>query len=182
METSVIPFQPRETRTCDCCGAEAVSKSLQRQTFFYGEKEHQTMLEAEVPVWTCATCGEAYTDEAGEIVRHAVVCDYLGRLPPAALVAIRHQHQMSQESWAELTGFGPASVKRWETGAQIQNAGADRFYRVLCDPAIVARLRFELTRVANNGQAQFQTRITEKSRAEAESFELRPSRLEKKAA
>ena len=48
---------------------------------------------------------------------------------------------MSRTDFAELTGFGEATLNRWERGAVIQNRANDRYLRLLESPDILDRLR-----------------------------------------
>ncbi|RKH22160.1 hypothetical protein D7V77_27830 [Corallococcus sp. CA041A] len=38
---------------------------------------------------------------------------------------------MTQSEFAEETGFGEASIKRWELGLNLQNKSADKYLRLL---------------------------------------------------
>jgi putative zinc finger/helix-turn-helix YgiT family protein len=131
MQNEVIALPNSESRICDSCGAEASRMNFENQHFKFGEGEHSVDLQARVPVWTCDACGDQYTDEAAEEIRHAVVCEHLGRLTPKQIVEIRNSYGLTQAEWSDLTGFGTASIKRWETGALIQSASADNLIRLL---------------------------------------------------
>lgn len=48
---------------------------------------------------------------------------------------------MSRTAFAEITGFGEATLNRWERGAVIQNRANDRYLRLLASPDILDRLR-----------------------------------------
>jgi transcriptional regulator with XRE-family HTH domain len=56
-------------------------------------------------------------------------------------VGLRHDLGLSQTELARLTGFGEASIKRWESGVLIQNISSDRFLRLLREPAALYKLR-----------------------------------------
>ena len=98
-------------------------------------------LTAEIPVWSCAKCGFAYTDGRGEESEHAAICRHLTLLTPGDIRAIRKKFGLSRAELARLTRFSEKSIKRWETGALIQNASADRFLRLIDDPEVFSRLR-----------------------------------------
>jgi putative zinc finger/helix-turn-helix YgiT family protein len=128
-------------RVCDACGEHAVRMSLKDDRFVYGTGDEASELVALVPVWTCDRCGYAYTDGDAEDLRHEAVCSHLGVLSPAQIRAIREKYGMTQGEFAKATGFGLASVKRWETGALIQNHSADRLLRLLgTDRAAMTKL------------------------------------------
>jgi putative zinc finger/helix-turn-helix YgiT family protein len=131
MNSVIVPFPAAEVRDCDDCSASgSVRLTYKDQEFAYGEKD-QVILRARVPVWKCSECGAQYTDGSAEEIRHDAVCRHLERLTPAEVLQIRKQYGLSQAEWAELTGFGVASVKRWENGSWIQNEAADRLLRLL---------------------------------------------------
>jgi hypothetical protein len=84
---------------------------------------------------------------------------------------------MSQADFAKVTGFGLASVKRWETGALIQNQAADRLLRLIeGDASIMVRLvamqNRALTRVS---KSSFRSDFSDETRKAAEVFVLRPT-------
>ena len=47
---------------------------------------------------------------------------------------------MSRAAFARVTGFGEATLARWERGEVIQNASNDSFLRMLMDPDVMERL------------------------------------------
>lgn len=115
---------------CASCGGEAVL-GYDTQEFNYGPEADGIVLSAEVPVWTCQECGEQTMGEEAEDIMHNAVCAYLGRLNPREVRAIRTTFGMLQEELAELTGYGTASIKRWEAGSQIQSESADKHLRLV---------------------------------------------------
>ncbi len=148
---------------CQFCESNTVKRVSLKQEFQYGVGEQQVTLLATVPVWTCQECGEQYEDDDAEIIRHDVVCRHLGRLTPTELRKIRRNAGYSQAGWAELTGIGVASIKRWESLNQIQGAASDRYLRLISDSRIVEKLRLQRkvqTEMKFN-KAVFRTRITE---------------------
>jgi len=171
VHNNVISFPAAEIRECAACGQKAVRLSIEEESFPYGEGSDQIVLHARVPVWTCAQCGERYTDAAAEDIRHAEVCRYLRRLSPSELRAIREKYGLSQQEWAERTALGVASVKRWESGNLIQNAATDRYIRLLADPVILART----TWIADMSEraASFQTELPQEATQWAAVFVLR---------
>jgi hypothetical protein len=90
---------------------------------------------------------------------------------------IRETQGMSQVDFAKVTGFGLASVKRWETGVLIQNQAADRLLRLIGgDASIMARLVGMQTRVLTRvGKSSFRTDFSDETHAEAKVFVLRPT-------
>lgn len=61
------------------------------------------------------------------------MANLLERLSPNEIRSIRTKHKLSRREFAKLTRFGEASIKRWETGASLQNASADRFLRLIAE-------------------------------------------------
>ncbi len=165
---------------CDECGANAVTEQLIEETFPYGSGDEQVMLSALVPVFQCSKCGDAYTGEAGEIARHAAVCDYLGRLRPVDIKSIRESYNLSQDNFADVSGFGVASVKRWESGNQIQSESADVLLRLLR-----VERNFRLVQAINNRKflkPTFKTTMSDRTKQQAREFQLRPTHAQSKVA
>lgn len=129
---------------CDCpnCGAHAVRVEVVLDAFPCGMGD-PTIISAEIPVYTCDKCGFAFTDGHAETIIEEVIRAHLReRLPPSAIREIRRRNKLTRKEFAKLTGFGEASIKRWETGAGRQNAAADKFLRLLGDdPTLVEKLR-----------------------------------------
>lgn len=132
----------RDAKVCDCCGTASLRASNSIELFNYkNENGEVVQLSAPVVVWSCSECGDSFTDGNAEDARHEAVCKYLGRLSPSQLRDLREGYGQTQAGWAELTGFGIASIKRWESGAFIQNAANDRFLRLLRKRKIFDELR-----------------------------------------
>lgn len=62
--------------TCPACGGKATEESF-LEKFEYGFGLNSAMLEATMPLLTCADCGFRFTDERGEEAREAAVQKYL---------------------------------------------------------------------------------------------------------
>jgi len=175
MNGNVNNMPEHEIRECDQCGAHDVRMSLKDQRFSYGEGPDAVELTSRVPVWTCEHCGFAYTDGDAEEARHEAVCHHLRVLPPSKIRSIRESCGMTQAEFARVTGYGIASIKRWETGALIQSQAADRFFRLLQqDKSILNKLReIDDDSFAPKVTPVFRTVITAEQRAQASSFVLR---------
>lgn len=126
--------------SCELCGASGLTTELVRDPFIYGAGADATELSADVPVHTCAECNVSYTGEEAEIARHEAVCRNLGLLTPAEIRGLRESHGLSRAAFARLTGFGEATLARWERGEVIQNASNDSFLRMLMDEDVMKRL------------------------------------------
>ncbi len=108
-------------------------------------------LTAEFPVHTCSRCGVSYTGEVAETAQHEVVCHHLGVLAPAEIRGLRRRNGLSRAAFARLTGFGEATVARWERGEVIQNTSSDRYLRLLMDGPAMSRLQSLVIRASASG-------------------------------
>jgi DNA-binding transcriptional regulator YiaG len=98
------------------------------------------MLTAEVTQHECELCGFSYSDSAAEVARHESVCRHLGVLSPAEIKQIRERQGLNRAQFAHLTKIGTASLARWESGTQIQNAAMDQYLRLLSHDEVLAML------------------------------------------
>lgn len=174
MDSNVIELFPQK-KECPDCGEVAVFPERLAQKFLYGIRGKEVELSADVTVWTCRACGFSFTEGEAEEARHQAVCHYLGVLTPSEIQGIRKRHGLTQAELAKLTQFGEASIKRWETGALIQNASADRFLRLLKHEMVIRLLRDTAreSEVAAKTQPQFRTQISDETRRLARVFTLR---------
>lgn len=106
----------------------------------YGSGANAVELTADVPVHSCSQCGESYTGEEADVIRHEAVCRHLGVLTPAEIRGLRQRHDLSRAAFARVTGFGEATVARWERGEVIQNTSNDSFLRMLTNEDAMNRL------------------------------------------
>lgn len=133
-------IQLNKSSECPECGASTTSEFLEGQVFEYGLGEAAVALSAEVPILTCDSCGFEFTDHRGETARHDAICRHLGVMTPHEIVAIREGLRLSRSDFAELGGFGIASLQRWESGTVIQNQSIDRLIFLLRFPLNGQRL------------------------------------------
>ncbi|MGE6758041.1 type II TA system antitoxin MqsA family protein [Corallococcus interemptor] len=117
--------------TCAACGEPGLTQTKTTQQFPYGPEGKQVLLSAEVPTWHCPSCDFDFTDGDAEELRHEAICRHLGLLSPREIREIRSSYRMTQSEFAEETGFGEASIKRWELGLNTQNKSADKYLRLL---------------------------------------------------
>ena len=165
---------------CEMCEAHAVTIRHHEEKFIYGSGEDEVVLTAVVPVYECGECGEMYTGHEAEVLRHEAVCKHLKRLTPREIKALRENYRFTQEQFAEASGFGVASIKRWETGNQIQNESANNLLILLRFP-----VNLRLVQEANKKEAfqpKFRTPISDTTRRQSLEFKLRiPIEFEKAA-
>ncbi len=126
---------------CDVCGAIGVQAELMRDPFIHGSGPNAVELAADVWVHTCSACGDSYTDNEADIAYDEAVCRHLGILTPAEIRAMRERYALTRAEFAQLTGFGKATLGRWERGEVTQNRSADRYLRLLQDPEVMLRLK-----------------------------------------
>lgn len=126
---------------CDVCGAFSVQTELMRDPFIYGSGADAVELTADVRVHTCSACGDSYTDDEADVAYDEAVCRHLGILTPAEIRAMREGYGLTRAEFAQLTGFGKATLGRWERGEVTQNRSADRYLRLLQDREVMRRLR-----------------------------------------
>jgi putative zinc finger/helix-turn-helix YgiT family protein len=129
------------TVVCFDCGSSDVVKEVQQQEFQYGNGESAVNLTAEMPVYTCNSCGYQFAGPEADDARHEAVCRHFGVFTPAEIVAIRESAGLSRMQFAEISGIGIASLKRWETGTLIQNAANDRLIFLMTFRENVEQLR-----------------------------------------
>jgi len=79
----------------------------------------------------CRACAHEFLPWDAVCRQHAAICAALGILSPEQIVRARKKLGMTQEQLAAASGFGIASIRRWETGATVQNASSDRLLRVV---------------------------------------------------
>ena len=94
-----------------------------------------------MPVISCEDCQFEFFDERGEAARHAAVCKHLGVQTPDEIRKVREVSGLGRAEFCELTGFGSASLQRWESGIFIPNASSDRLIFLLRFAENIERLR-----------------------------------------
>ena len=123
------------------CGSPGLRTELVRNPFIYGVGPEAVELRADIPVHTCRQCDISFTGEAAAALEHEAVCRHLGVLTPDQIRELRVGYGMSRAAFARLTGFGEATLARWERREVIQNTSCDRYLRLLENPANVHRLQ-----------------------------------------
>ena len=122
----VAANDPNRDTTCPFCEAPAKTEIVDH-TFQHGAVE----IAVTLPVRQCADCNEEFVDYVGERIKTEAVYRAHGLLSPWDIRRIREQRGLSRPAFAEVTGLGEATIKRWETGATAQNRGYDRYLRLL---------------------------------------------------
>lgn len=152
---------------CPNCGKPSIRTVRETQTVAYGRGKDSIEIPVQLPVRTCTQCGFQYTDEQAEDIRHDAICHHLGLMTPGEIAALRRRHNMTRSEFAELTGFGEASLARWETGKLIQNAANNQFLYLLSFESNMEHLR----------NRRVQKKEERAEAAEAATYEVRFSHL-----
>lgn len=126
---------------CFECGGSRLVEHERNQEFSYGPSDDAVTLTARVPVVSCLDCGYEYFDERGEAARHAAICHHLGVQSPEEIRVLRLRIGASRGDFCELTGFGMASLQRWESGNSIPNVSNGALMFLLEFPENVQRLK-----------------------------------------
>ena len=121
---------------CPACQKEdSLFVEHREVNFMYGVGEDEAELSAEIPLYTCSSndCGFEYMDDEGDMLEHEAVCKYLGILTPSEITKIRQEDLglNSMGELADLTGLGPASIQRWESGSSTQSKSNDMKLRMV---------------------------------------------------
>ena len=168
------------TLSCPICSNESISTESRLHEFDYGSGESLVALRVRVPVRRCGACAFEFMDEVAERLKHIAVCEHLGVLPPHEIRRIRKNHNMTRTTFCRVTGFGEASLNRWENGLSIQSQANDRYLRLLSLPENMSTLNNVLaSRLSENrtfGAENNRFRIVEKTesiRRDQAAFQLR---------
>ena len=120
------------TRSCGICGSSQLRWTKVRVEVPYTDRSRMPAVAlARVPHGECLSCGLQFRTWEAAVAQHAAVCAARGVVSPEQIVRARKKLGMTQEQLAAASGFGIASIRRWETGATVQNASSDRLLRVV---------------------------------------------------
>lgn len=84
--------------------------------------------------------GNQMSVSESRLTHHEAECRRLGVLTPTEIRELRKGYDMSRAEFARVTGFGEATLARWERGEVIQNTSNDSFLRMLMDSDAMKRL------------------------------------------
>jgi putative zinc finger/helix-turn-helix YgiT family protein len=121
------------SRSPECPDCESLEFEVveRKQRFLYGKGDSAVEVSCVIPTYVCSICGCEWSGADAEAIRHDALCRHLLRLTPHEILQIREDGRLSQAEFSRITGFGEASLSRWETGSQIQNAACDRLLRLI---------------------------------------------------
>lgn len=104
---------------------------VRRISFKHEKQGPGPTIHADIPVWSCSTCGGSYpTSDAEDAKRDAVYAHY-ERLRPTEIIKVRRSIRLSQLAFAKKLGVGRSAIARWETGDQMQSEAYDKAIRQL---------------------------------------------------
>ena len=127
--------------TCPDCGGHSYTTVQHDDAFEYGAGDGPVTLHATIPVHCCDSCDFEFLGREGRRIKHEAVCRHFDLLTPREIRRIRERHGMSRMAFAEITGFGEATLNHWERGAAIQNRANDRYLRLTESPDVLNRLK-----------------------------------------
>ena len=159
MDQEVTEVMPERTEgsgfTCPDCGGHRFTTVMHNDRFEYGSGDSPATLHARIPVHCCDSCDFEFLGREGRRIKHEAVCRHFGLLTPTEIRGIRERHGMSRTAFSEITGFGEATLNRWERAAVIQNRANDRYLRLVDSPEVLDRLKR-----LQDGPANSETRET----------------------
>jgi putative zinc finger/helix-turn-helix YgiT family protein len=119
---------------CPECGQGRLFAFNRTEEFDFDLGGEMVKVRAEnVPVQKCDKCGEVLTGPAAAKIQHEAICRAAGLLTPSEIAGLRERFGWSQQDLADLTGFGSATVSRWERGRLLQNRSANMVLQALRD-------------------------------------------------
>jgi putative zinc finger/helix-turn-helix YgiT family protein len=119
---------------CPECGQGRLVSHTRTEEFDFDLGDETVKVRAKnVPIQRCDRCAEVISGPAAAKVRHEAICRAAGLLTPAEIKALREEFGWLQETLADLTGFGVATVSRWERGRLLQNRSNNKVLLALRD-------------------------------------------------
>lgn len=116
----------RTTAICPGCEGPATTL-IEDDTVKYGDVQ----IAVTMPVRACSDCDIQFVDHVAARIETEAIYRYHGLLTPWQIRALRDRRGLSRSAFAGITGWGEATIKRWETGAIAQNRANDRYLRLL---------------------------------------------------
>ncbi|VVD75889.1 hypothetical protein PPN31114_00868 [Pandoraea pneumonica] len=128
-----VPRQADVGHVCPSCELASVETRYESHAFEYLHNGATVTLTATIPVHYCQTaeCEEVFLGERAMEIRHEEICRYLGLFSPAEIKAMRTRLGASVDSFAEVTGIGVATIRRWEAGQIVQSKSQNNYLKLL---------------------------------------------------
>ena len=114
------------TAICPRCEGPATT-SIEDDTVEFGDLD----IAITRPIRACPDCDIQFVDHVGARIETEAIYHYHGLLTPWQIRTVRERRKLSRTAFAEITGLGEATIKRWESGAVAQNRSNDRYLRLL---------------------------------------------------
>jgi len=119
-------------RLCPTCGIGYLeSVRLDDEFTFLSENGLIRVTAHDVPFEACPACGERLSGPEAGMISHYAICKALGLLTPDEIRGVREKLDMTQAEFSRLTGFGEATISRWERGRLLQHRANDRYLRLI---------------------------------------------------
>jgi DNA-binding XRE family transcriptional regulator len=83
-----------------------------------------------LPILECSVCGYRTLDREANSMLGVALRDAAGLMQPQNIRECREELKLSQKALADHLSIAPATLSRWETGAQIQQRGYDEKMRL----------------------------------------------------
>lgn len=143
MNNSKFKMSSRPPQGCLCpqCEDEQAFSSIQEEEYIYGRGESAVRFWVKIPVYTCNKCKFQFTDWEAAEIKHNALCRHFGVLTPSEIKHIHKNNKMNRSEFAQITGIGEVSLKKWEKGINIQSISHDRFLRILSNPTVLQNLK-----------------------------------------
>ena len=141
MFQSTVEEQEIASEGCVECGGSRIIERVRQQTFPYLSGGKQVDITASIPIFVCEDCGYAFFGQRGEEARQNAICRFLGVQTPKEIEQVREAAGLARAQFCEISGFGIASLQRWESGATTQSLSSDRLIYLLRFPENLERLR-----------------------------------------
>ena len=169
----------RDEAICPQCEALATT-TIEDNRVEFGDLQ----IVATMPVRACSDCDIQFVDYVGARIETEAIYRHHGLLTPWEIRDLRERRGLSRAAFAEITGLGEATIKRWETGAVAQNRANDRYLRLLdadtgwslLQQLVAPRRKPEQDRVVEGPWRQLSQESSVELRRETEGFSLHRSK------
>jgi len=129
-----MKIQEHSRMACgECRGSALTWSEVDAEVPYHDRSGDRRTAIARIPKGVCDDCGSSVYPYEALVLRHEAVCHCLGVLSPRQLIEGRKRLGMTQEQFAAHSGFGVASIRRWERGVRIQTVSSDRHLRALLE-------------------------------------------------
>lgn len=115
---------------CATCNERAVKPAtVDYRTKIKHENALHDVYVAAIPAHKCENCGAVSLGEDADNAVRAALRDNLHLLKSSTIRTCREELSMTQQTLADVCGFAPETLSRWENGV-LQSRSSDRLLRV----------------------------------------------------